>query len=614
MKMILEDIKTIKGLTNSCKILLSIYILSFFFFGMFYEFCGTLVSAILSIFLIIYAFREKCINVRINAGFAVSLILLAGYLISPLYAVDSGMAFTGIFKYLWVVLFLLAYRQMDKDERIVFIKVLPHMGFVMCILCFAGYFVPYLKEHLYSNGRLCGFFQYSNTFALFLLVGMIILCDSHKMRKRDYPVTMVLALGLGMTGSRMVMVLAIVTMLVLIIKNKNKVLAALIISAVLAATIYTIISGDLASVGRMTKLSLTESTFVGRLLYVRDALPLFISHPFGLGYKGYYYMENIIQTGVYYVVYIHNDLMQFGLDIGWIPMLVYLYAVIRALFSKGLDFGRKMLLSVIFVHGLFDFDLAYTCMLLLMLIIIDEAKLYPQVKEQEENSTSIGMMRRSSWHVPEWKIPGKAAFIPLIIVMLGCIYVSVPFIALYVNDVDTAISSYPFYTEAKLIKLSETSDADEALVLADEILEQNDTCALAWYAKAMTAYLADDYEAVILYQREAIEREPFNSESYDAYEYMLSEGVEYYESMVEAYGNTYHDDGKSDVSDDDNAADEERESDVNSNEDLKPEVKYEAGLKHVREELDAIPVYKKKAMDKVSRLGKMIDDQPEFYY
>lgn len=58
---------------------------------------------------------------------------------------------------------------------------------------------------------------------------------------------------------------------------------------------------NIAFLERFYVFSIKESTFVGRLLYYYDALPVIRKNPFGLGYMGYYYIQQSIQTGVYFV-------------------------------------------------------------------------------------------------------------------------------------------------------------------------------------------------------------------------------------------------------------------------------------------------------------------------
>ena len=81
------------------------------------------------------------------------------------------------------------------------------------------------------------------------------------------------------------------------------------------AVILAVAAGSAGILERFTNISFGASTFLGRILYVQDALPLILKHPFGLGYYGYYFIQQSVQTGVYTVVNAHNELIQILLDV-----------------------------------------------------------------------------------------------------------------------------------------------------------------------------------------------------------------------------------------------------------------------------------------------------------
>ena len=529
-----------------------LFIIFPFFFGMYYEFCGTVMGTVLTAVLLLYLKKAGKLQFRWNLGMMLCIIFLLGYLITVCYAVDSGMAFLGIFHMVWIFLFLLCYQQLENPEKEKIFLAIPYIGLAMCILGFEGYLIPFLYQHMYANERLGGGFQYPNTFALFLLIGIILLCDKKKLKKRDYLFVVILIAGIGLSGSRMVLILTILTVVILIIKNRS---TGLLTCAILLAVLligYIVVTGDIRNIGRIATFSFVDSTLVGRFLYAKDALLLLMCHPLGMGHLGYYYMENQIQTGVYSVQYVHNDWLQIGLDIGWLPMLFYGMAVVKTLVSQTVSGTRKLVLAVIFLHGLLDFDLSYRVMLCIVFLIMEETE----------------------WHLSkdsckkEHFIRKKSVVIPLMLVMVICIYISIPLISYYHNNMEVAEKWYPWYTEAKLVVVSESKDAEEVDQLADEIISQNTTCVLAYYAKAMAAYCEDDYEKVIHYQKEAIARDYFNYDMYLNYAYMLYEGMLFYEDT------------------------DEKMYDI------------------CRTEILHIPDYLREAENKVSKLGSMIDDQP----
>lgn len=532
--------------------LLALFCLCPFFYGIYYEFCGTIAFVIIAGLLLWSVRRERKLAISFDVGTTMAALLTISYLFMVIWAVDRGMSFLGFFKVAWVFLFLLGVQWLCPDSREKALTMVPYIGVAQCLISFVGYFIPYLQEHLYVNHRLGGFFQYPNTFAVFLLAGVIVLCEKEKTTIWDYVFTAVLMIGIGMTGSRTVFVLTVMVYLFVLFRRKN---AGLLVEGILFAVAFGIllyVSKDAASIGRITTFSLKESTFVGRILYVADALPVLLKHPFGMGYLGYYYIQNEIQTGVYTVRYIHNDWMQIGLDVGWIPMLAYSVAVVKTWLSHNVSVRNKLILAVFVLHGLFDFDAQYTCIGVIIYLIMSEVT-WKQLPERYQTV----------------RVNRSTCMIATGMMGLAAVYLTVPLMAAYFEQPEVAVKWYPWYTEEQLKLLSESEDVDEVDALADQILAQNDTCALAYQAKAIVAYCSDDYEGVMKWQKEAIARDPFQYDAYVEYASMLYDGAELLQ-------------------------------------DTDPEQAQECV-----EEIRNIPDYLKEAGNKVSRLGKMIDEQPQ---
>lgn len=525
-------------------------------YGMYYEFCGAVMTVVLATLLGFSLLCNRTIFLKLNLGIIISAVLLVFYSIASVYAVDSGMAFLGIFKYSWIFLFLLCYGNLKQQDKERIVNSIPYIGMVMCLLGVFSFFVDELYSVFYVNDRLGGCFQYPNTFALFLLVGVIVLCREKKMNKSRIFVLLCLLSGIFLTGSRMVLVLTGGVILFLIWTNRNQILLVCTIGITLLAVGYFLLTKDVENIGRITTFSLTDSSLVGRFLYIWDAVPLLLDHPFGLGHMGYYYMQNMIQSGVYTVQYVHNDWLQIGLDVGLVPMLLCLFAVLKTLLDKRLHTSKKLIVAVIFLHGCLDFNLSYGVMLCILLMIMEGVTL--QNVETESNKVIV-------------LCGGRKIAMVVILAMAGIvsIYSLVPTVAYYNENAELALQWYPWHTEAKLLLLSDSEDLEEVERLAEDIMKQNDTCALAYYAKAMVAYCEDDYEKVIQYQKGAIERNYFSYEEYMNYAVMLYDGVMMSDNQ------------------------EVREQCIS--------------------ELNSIPQYMEMAMERLSTMGGMINDQPNLY-
>ena len=187
-------------------------------------------------------------------------------------------------------------------------------------------------EALFSvAGRLAGFFQYPNTYAVFLLVCELLMLKKDDRMLWDYIALIILSVGFLYTGSRTAFAVAVLAnVAMLFVLGKRPVRIALLVGVIGVVLLAGLLALDKNSViHRYLTISFKESTFVGRLLYWQDALPLLLEYPFGMGYMGYYYVQQSIQTGVYSVVYVHNDLLQMLLDIGWVPVALVLTTLVQ---------------------------------------------------------------------------------------------------------------------------------------------------------------------------------------------------------------------------------------------------------------------------------------------
>lgn len=481
------------------------------FFGMYYEFCGAVLTLALFIGVFTYWKKYRRIEVRFTVGSLFYVIFLIGHICTVFYGTDAGMIFLGFGRIVWIAPFLLLYQQLGREQQQKMFRVIPWLAAGITAVGLAALAIPSLKEYLWVNHRLGGTFQYPNTFAVFLLTGIIILLYEDSGGLRQALCFGILCLGIAASGSRIVMVMSAFVIGVILIAEKRWRLCGVFLALAAAGAAYIFVAGDTDTIGRILRLSFSESTFVGRLLYAYDAVGLLLKHPFGMGYMGYYYAQSMIQTGVYTVRYVHNDLLQIGLDIGWFPMLSYVWAVCKCIRSKALSADKKWILVTVFVHGLLDFDLSYTVMLCLLVIIMNDVRL-----DKADNR-----------FLTCFQVNGKVLYALSAVITGVCVFIAVPAIAEYCSDYKLAASVYPWHTEAKLHLLSESDDIDEVEQLSDQILKQNDTCGLACYGKAYAAYCREDYRRVIQYQRECIARDYFNYEQYVNYAYMLCDGIRY---------------------------------------------------------------------------------------
>lgn len=492
-----------------------ILLLSLVLSGGFNEYVGCVLSAIISALLIVKIAQNRNLVVNINiTSLSIAVITLL-YLISCFYAIDSGMAFVGFLKFLPVLLYMLLLMQ-DKGIKEHLIALLPYVALALGVLSLVLVFIPATRDYFTVSDRLAGFFQYPNTFALFLLVGELTALSKEKLKPIDIISALLLIILLLFTGSRAVFILAVFSNVLIIFFRKGKKVKILlgIVVAVLAVAVLLMLPlfNNSEIFSRYFTISFTESTFVGRLLYYFDAFPLILRHPFGLGYMGYYYVQQSIQTGVYSVMFIHNDFLQLLLDVGWIPCLLFVVGIIKSFFCKGNSAGKRIILLTVFLHCLFDFDLQFISMFFILLLFLN----YNDGKQLE--------LKKGAVFVFSFVITG-----------LLSLYFAVALGLAHFGFNQAADSMFPGNTQNKVDLLIAEDDIVTQNEIADRIISQNEYVQIAYSAKARYAFSQGDFESLISYKNKIFQIAPFSYDEYEDYCYMLIQGIQLYKQAGDEY-------------------------------------------------------------------------------
>lgn len=230
-----------------------------FLCGGFYE----AVSCLFSVYFIgylVYCYRKiGILRIQWNFTLLTMMVLTVAYGVSTIWAVDHGMAILGFIKFLPLPMFVLAVMQIAPQEKAGLLKTVPLTAGVMVVFSFCLGQIPALKNFFFVNNRLAGFFQYPNTFALFLLAGVIVLMGREGWNFWQFLCLAMLFFGILQTGSRIVFVLLIFTILVGFIRMKNRKLRGtmvLLLCVVLTGTmVYAVATGNMAAIGRYLKIS-----------------------------------------------------------------------------------------------------------------------------------------------------------------------------------------------------------------------------------------------------------------------------------------------------------------------------------------------------------------------
>lgn len=461
--------------------------------GGFYPFTIALWGGIFSALLVVLYRQKRALYFPKNLSGCVMLILIACSILSLCTAVDRGMALIGVLRMLVIGEFWLLWNNLDKEERDETFQAIPLAGVVWTVISFAVYFFPACRDFFYRAERLGGPFQYSNTYALFLLVGIVILLASSEWNWKRMAETAFLFAGILMTGSRSVVVLAVVTLVYFLLTGKTgwkKKIGLIVGAAVLTVGLQILLRLDL---GRLLQLTLESSTLNGRFLYWLDALPVILQHPLGLGYMGYFYVQPQIQTGNYVTRFVHNELLQSALDYGWIAAVVLTLLLVYSLFHN--SSRNKILLLLLAIHGLFDFDLQFFVMVCIGLMCV-----------RQDDSAAFQV---------------RSSVVQAIVGLLGCIflYFTVAFFMEYAGAYALSLRLYPGNTTAREnLMYQEENATDQAKILIDS----NGMLASAYEIMLQDAAMQGKYEDALNYEKQMLQCAGFDSYYYNQAVYYLS--------------------------------------------------------------------------------------------
>lgn len=341
-------------------------------FGGYYDFSVLLAGAVLLPLLLWECRRSGTLRLPVGPeAWCLYGVWLFGLLVIP-FSISPGMAFTGFLRQTVWVLFFLCASAYSIREREDILDVVAYEGALLALISTVAFVYNNAVGLEDRNGRIDGPFQYANTWALFLLVSLIILLTKEKQRPADWGAAGALLCGMFLSGSRGVFLLALGMGLAFggryLLRNRR------VLPLILAAGAVILIGGAATALSggmvleRLKAITLSSSSLNGRLLYYLDGLRMVLRHPLGLGRGGYLYQQPLEQTGVYVLRYVHNEYLQAALDSGLPAGALTVTMAAALLFWKGLPVRERAVIAAITAHACIDFDFQFTAVMFLLLL------------------------------------------------------------------------------------------------------------------------------------------------------------------------------------------------------------------------------------------------------
>lgn len=333
-------------------------------YGGFYDFITLGAGVTLTILLLYTYCHHRKVFIPSGAAFFLLCGATAAFVGAVFGAVSPVAAWTGVLRMAVWVLYYLYAASYTENEREDILTTLGYAGAAMALCSLAAFSCNLLAGVSDANGRIDGFFQYANTYALFLAVCLVLLLGKQTRGKLDFAAAAVLLLTILLTGSRGVILLLALPAAVgawHLCKTRGGRMALLIgaTGVALVCILAVVFSGGLL-LERFLSLGRTSSSVNGRLLYNLDGLRILQAYPLGVGRGGYLYVQPLFQSGVYTLQFIHNDYLQAALDGGVLAGVLFTAAMGFIVFRRGRPIRQQLVVLMIALHCAIDFNLQFT--------------------------------------------------------------------------------------------------------------------------------------------------------------------------------------------------------------------------------------------------------------
>lgn len=489
-------------------------------FGGYYDFLIFAAAAVLAVLLALHIRRTGGLTLPKGPvpWLLLGLVLCAGLTLPA--AVSPGMALTGVLRWLAALLFFLYAATFTQEERALMLDSVAWQGAMMGTVSICLFLGTLLTGGEDANGRIDGFFQYANTYALFLLVCLALMAGKAKRQRLDWPAMAVLLLGIFLTGSRGIFLLLAAAGLcwaVYRLAVKKQVRPVLLGAAgvILAAGLAVALSGGMV-LNRLEAITLESSSLNGRLLYYLDGLELLARHPFGVGRGGYLYLQPVVQTGPYILKSIHNEYLQAALDGGVLSGVLLLALVCAVVFRRGAPLRERAAAALLGLHACIDFDFQFFAMLCLLLLC------------------GVGGEGRTV----AVKKPAVLAAGGILTAVFACF--TLPYGLSFFGNSRGAYALWPFDLSLAEERLQHCADLEEAGEIADAILCKTSLSMLAWDCKFAQAAAEADYPSMVTYRYQYLQLNPYRPEVYEEMTTLLEnacvqapEGLDIYQTLAE---------------------------------------------------------------------------------
>jgi len=505
--------------------LLSFIILPIFQGGYFYH--EALLFGVVqgSVFLVL-AFNNKLVIPKSKILLLYGIIVVSG-IFSSVSAVNLGIHVIGLLKItvplIWLInlgSFWHIYKEkMMKQTRTAFVVSALAISLISLVVLVFVSDESELFMHFIQKERFGGFFQYANTYGIYIFGSLILLfIGKYKVLYKILGGILLMS-NIILTQSRGVIIIGLAVMFVIIVMMKSyRYIIGIIVGGLFIGQGVLMIFLERIQLYRSINISGNSSEWLSRILYYEDGLKILIDNITGIGHGGYYDIHRYYQTGAAYKVrYIHNSLLQIGIDYGVMAMFALLGIGLLSLIilynNKKLWWNQEYILYTLgglalFGHSIIDFDFQFMSFTIIFLFMVYSAEL---VSDKVKGVYIFG--------------GDKVIYKWCIIIILLCITVSMLFFARitlleYNGEQDKSYNSYPYFTTSVIgILNDESSDytQEQKTEIALNAVKRNEFFVPGFAFLRDYYYNSGDLENAIIYSVKVYQLAPLRLDYFEIY-------------------------------------------------------------------------------------------------
>ena len=478
----------------------AIFLIAPFFYGIFPIWSCALLG-IICVAGILYKYSiEKRIVLPKGKNIYLIIIYLLSFLITEFVAIDKGMNILAFIKNIPILLFIILVAQFSESEETIkrhfyMISISSAVSVVV-----SGLIALIPDSEFYLNSRLHGIFFYANSYGLFLLIGVISLLFKKDYKYYDYIMFLALFIGIILTNSRAIIVMTITFSIATIFFNKEYIKRSIII--IVSFVIMFVFAYFVFNMEKRVSTDMLQSSeFISRIIYYEDALNIIKTHPFGIGYEGFWYEQAKDQTAIYDTKFVHSSIIQILLDVGFVPTIALALMILFVFFDKKQTAFNRIMMLLIVGHSIIDIDLEYIYFILILSLFINYDSIVVTSSKLIYSLSSAFMV------VFIWIFIGDASY--------------------YMEKYEICEKVIPFHSDAIQKVLYSVPDKEEQLKYANNILKYNKNVSGAYEALRNDSIEKNDFKNAVKYEKERLDLNKYKIQNYMTYASILNDAIAY---------------------------------------------------------------------------------------